>query len=93
MLTKLLELLKQGEGYTVESLAEKLNCDRKQVRVALYYLESSGYIRRVPVRTSCGGNCSRCHGCMAREIGSAPVMWELAAHSYPIWTGAGVAGN
>lgn len=81
MLTKLLELLKQGKNYSVGELAEKLGCGREQVRAALKYLEAFGYVRRVSVQSSCTGNCSRCHGCTVREIGSAPVMWELAAHS------------
>lgn len=81
MLTKLLELLKQGEGCSVGTLAEKLGCGREQVRAALAYLESSGYVRRVSAGYSCGGNCSHCHGCTVREIGCAPVMWELAERS------------
>lgn len=81
MLTKLLELLKQEESYSVEILAQKLGCDAEQIQMALKFLELSGHIKRVNIQPSCTGNCSRCHECTVRDIGSLPVMWELAGHN------------
>lgn len=81
MLTKLLELLKQEESYSVEILAQKLGCDAEQVQMALKFLELSGHIKRVNIQPSCTGNCSRCHECTVRDIDSLPVMWELAGHN------------
>lgn len=81
MLTKLLELLKQEESYSVEILAQKLGCDVEQVQMALKFLELSGHIKRVNIQPSCSGNCNRCHGCTIRGIGSLPVMWELTGHN------------
>lgn len=77
MLTKLLELLKQEESYSIEILAEELGCDANRVQMALTFLELSGHVKRVSIQPSCSGNCRHCHECTIRGIGSLPVMWEL----------------
>ena len=44
MLIQLLELLKSGEPYTVQGLAELTGTDAASVKAEIEYLEHTGYI-------------------------------------------------
>lgn len=77
MLIELLEILKNDSSYSIEMLAEKLNTRPEQIRSALQYLETLGYIKKVNVRSSCQGNCKHCNGCQVQGTGTMPCMWEL----------------
>lgn len=78
MLTKLLELLKQKESYSLEELADELSTSVQQIKSALAYLEELGYIKKVPFSSSeCKGSCRQCHGCEIYGKNDLQAMWEI----------------
>lgn len=75
MLSKLLELLQEGNTYSVQGLAELMNEDSENILRKLEYLEKQGYIRKVTLTGSCNHHCIGCHGC--DSVSSNMIMWEV----------------
>mgnify|MGYP000880389925 FL=1 len=71
MLIQLLELLKSGEPYTVQELAELTGTDAASVKAEIEYLEQTGYIKPGSIKkeetkkhNACNHHCKGCNGCI-----------------------------
>nr|WP_298680349.1 hypothetical protein [uncultured Treponema sp.] len=71
MLIQLLELLKSGEPYTVQELAELTGTDAASVKAEIEYLEHTGYIKPSSIKkeetkkhNACNHHCKGCNGCI-----------------------------
>lgn len=84
MLTKLLNLLKNGESYSVEMLAEKLETKKDYILSALQYLETIGYIKRVYIESTCEKDCRHCGGCKVARGDEKTAVWEFKVETFDI---------
>ena len=71
MLIQLLELLKSGEPYTVQELAELTGTDAASIKAEIEYLEHTGYIKPGSIKkeetkkhNACNHHCKGCNGCI-----------------------------
>lgn len=79
MLIQLLDLLQNGQTYSVQDIAELMKKDADIVQAELEYLERQGYIRKVSPRVDCSRNCNGCHGC-DQPTATSMKMWEVIRH-------------
>lgn len=75
-MTELLYLLKQGEAWSVEALAERLHTSPEDIRRKLEYLEHTGYLSREKACTGCCSGCSA-HCKEGMSFTGLPVLWEV----------------
>lgn len=74
-LSKVLEILQNGEIFSVQLLAQKLDDTPESVRSALELLEKMGRVRKVNMGMHCGHSCKGCASpCQGK--GTEAVRWE-----------------
>lgn len=77
MLSQILNLLRTGQSYSVQQLAEHLNTTSEIIQSSIEYLERLGYIRKAVIASTCSKGCRNCHGCDVKRLSPISTMWEI----------------
>ena len=75
MLTQILRYLQEGEPWTIDALAQKLDTTKEMVTVMLEDLARRGYLK--PLTSACSGACSACPMSGQCAAGSPQQIWTL----------------
>lgn len=73
----LLELMQDGQAWSIEELACRLNTTPDDIKRQMEFLEHAGFLHRTASCSpqSCQGCSSHCSGTMG--LTGAPIFWEL----------------